>query len=698
MTTIAELILKADYRQVDQAEGSLDRLTSTGEKAVGTMTKLAATLGIAFGIREVVQAADAYNGISNRLKLVTSSTEQLTQAQEQLYKISQETRQPIEATAEVYQRLAQNAGALGLSLNDVGKTTETINKLVALSGASTEAANAALVQFGQGLASGALRGDELNSVIEQTPALAKAIAEGMGITIGQLRAMGQEGKITASAIIDALNKQGDAVNEQFGKLAPTIGQGMTMVENSFTRMIGKVDQASGASQALGAALGGISSFIDGPVLENATRLFATWGATFNDAANNADKLSGKLDGVGNGAKSISWYITNAFIEMPANVKAMIGITTTYIAAFVDDTSNRFERAKDRWNAIWTSSTWADAQRAYEARSKAIQSAKEASIDAILKERDAEIEAGNAKAAAAASASGTGALDTKGKPTGAKAIDPKEEERLKKEAERQQKWAEEQKIRWSNEINDELDKIAKQSENEQKAHESKLDRLRKEFDSEAELENAAYAKKLDDYAAYAEALGLSEEAQRAQREKFEADHVDRMRAIRTKEAQADKTGLANKLGVTQKFFMDMYNATGTHNQRLLKRIQVVGAAQAVANAYIAASQALADPSVPFFAKFAAVAQVLATGLGLANSIRSLNSSGSAAGGVSPSSSGPDTSGLTPATPQPRPQVVDFRIERRGRRGWDDEDVADLMKAMGDRVADGAKFGRVEFVTA
>ena len=266
MTTIAELSLKADYRQVDQAEGSLDRLTSTGEKAVGTMTKLAATLGIAFGIREVVQAADAYNGISNRLKLVTSSTEQLTQAQEQLYKISQETRQPIEATAEVYQRLAQNAGALGLSLNDVGKTTETINKLVALSGASTEAANAALVQFGQGLASGALRGDELNSVMEQTPALAKAIAEGMGITIGQLRAMGQEGKITAAAIIDALNKQGDTVNEQFGKLAPTIGQGMTMVENSFTRMIGKVDQASGASQALGAALGGISSFIDGPVL------------------------------------------------------------------------------------------------------------------------------------------------------------------------------------------------------------------------------------------------------------------------------------------------------------------------------------------------------------------------------------------------------------------------------------------------
>ena len=79
---------------------------------------------------------------------------------------------------------------------------------------------------------------------------------------------------------------------------------------------------------------------------------------------------------------------------------------------------------------------------------------------------------------------------------------------KEEAERQQKWTEEQKNRWSNEINDELDKIAKQSENEQKAYESKLDRLRKEFDSKPRLENAAYAKKLADYAAYAEAMGLS----------------------------------------------------------------------------------------------------------------------------------------------------------------------------------------------
>lgn len=697
MTTLAELILKADYRQVSEADKALDRLAGTGEKAVGVMSRLAATLGLAFGISEVVKAAEAYTNISNRLKLVTTSSEQLAQAQEQLFQISQNTRQPLEATSELYQKLAQNAATLGLSLNDVGKTTETINKLVAMSGASAESANAAIIQLGQGLASGALRGDELNSVMEQTPALAKAIADGMGITIGQLRAMGQEGKITGQAIIEALNKQGDAVNEQFGKLAPTLSQGVTLIENSFTRTIGKMDQMSGASQGVARALAGISDFLDTTALETASRAFGSWGAAFADASKNADDLSGSLDGVQTGAKAITWYITNAFIELPSNVKAMVGITTTYIAAFVDDTSNRFERAKDRWNAIWNSTTWEDAQKSYEARSKAIQAAKESSIEAILAERDAEIEAGNAKAAAAAKNAGTGALDAKGSPA-APAVDPKAEEKRKKEAERLAKWTEEQRIQWANDINDELDKIQKQSENEQKAYEERLARLHLMFDSDSEIENTAYAKKLEDYAAYAEALGISEEGQRAQREKFEEEHMARMQAIRLKDALSDKQSLANRLGVANKFFTDMYNATGTHNKRLLGLIQVTGAAQATANAYIAASQALADPSVPFFAKFAAVAQVLATGIGLANSIRSLSSGGSSSGAATGGQSQPDTSGLSPSQPPVRPQVVDFRIQRRGRRGWDDEDVADLMQAMGERVADGAKFGKVEFVTA
>ena len=181
--------------------------------------------------------------------------------------------------------------------------------------------------------------------------------------------MGQEGKITAAAIIDALNKRGDAVNEQFGKLAPTIGQGMTMVENSFTRMIGKVDQASGASRRRWAMRWAASAASLTGRCWRAPAAVRHLGRDIQRCGEQCRQAEREAGRVGNGAKSISWYITNAFIEMPANVKAMIGITTTHIAAFIDDTSNRFERAKDRWNAIWTSSTWADAQKAYESRSK-----------------------------------------------------------------------------------------------------------------------------------------------------------------------------------------------------------------------------------------------------------------------------------------------------------------------------------------
>ena len=113
-----------------------------------------------------------------------------------------------------------------------------------------------------------------------------------------------------------------------------------------------------------------------------------------------------------------------------------------------------------------------------------------------------------------------------------------------------------------------------------------------------------------------------------------------------------------------------------------------------NAYLAASQALADPTVPFFAKFAAVAQVLATGMGLVNAIK--GGGGSAGGGLA-TTTAPDTSGISNQQSAPvRAQTVDVRIQGRGL--WRDDDVAELMQIIGDKLGDGAKFGRVEFIQA
>ncbi|CAM0809168.1 tape measure protein [Acinetobacter baumannii] len=139
-------------------------------------------------------------------------------------------------------------------MDDTARLTETVSKAVAISGASAEAADAALVQFGQALASGTLRGEELNSVMEQTPALAKAIAKGMGITVGELRSVAAEGKITSQEIVKALKNVQDEVDALFAKTDITIGQSLTLLNNEITKFVGEAGKGSGAAQALSGSI------------------------------------------------------------------------------------------------------------------------------------------------------------------------------------------------------------------------------------------------------------------------------------------------------------------------------------------------------------------------------------------------------------------------------------------------------------
>ena len=675
MTTLAELILKADHRQIDGASTSLDRLTSTGEKSIGMVNRLAGALGVAFGVREIIEASEAYTTINNRLSLVTDSSEELAAAQQDVFEIAQKTRSPLKETAEVYQRLATNADALGMSLAEVGDTTETINKLMVISGTSGASAAAALTQLGQAFASGTLRGEELNSVMEQAPALAKAIADGMGVTVGQLRALGQEGKITADAVVEALQKQGAAVDDQFGKMAPTIGQAMTQVGNSFINYVGKVDKATGASGELASAIVSISEALDNSILSETTRLFATWGASFEDASANAAPLASELNNVAFGAKAIGWYIKEAFITLPANVKAMTSIAAVWVADFIESTSSRFERAKDRWNALWTDDTWEAADKRFKDRAKVLGDASEASIKDIFAQHDKEIADGQAAADAAMRSVPGGALDAKGTGKGAAqsaADDAKKSKRL--------------------EVNAIETQLLMQADIDAEMQRRAL--LEQQFATEREAEMLRYEQKLADFAAYQEAFGLSDADAKAKREALEQEHQDKLVQIARDAAAKDKSTLSYKLGASQKFMNDLYTASGAHSNRMTKMIQSVGAAQALVNAYLAASQALADPTVPFFAKFAAVAQVLATGMGLVNAIKG---GGGSAGGGAAATPTPDTSGISNQQSAPvRAQTVDVRIQGRGL--WRDDDVAELMQIIGDKLGDGAKFGRVEFIQA
>lgn len=256
----------------DFASKSMDSLSVATRTLAGHMAGLV-TVGAA------VSKMDAYTGLQNRLKLVTNSQVELNKAMSDTFAIAQKTRQSWESAAQVYQGFANNAKALGLTMSQTAQLTETVSKAVAISGGSAASSEAALIQFNQALGAGALRGEELNSVMEQTPGLAKAIAEGMGITVGQLRTVAAQGKITSEELVKALTKAKSSVDDLFSKTDITIGQSITLLNNELSKFVGEAGQSSGAAKTLAESIQVLSQNID--LATNAVMIGgAYWAGTY----------------------------------------------------------------------------------------------------------------------------------------------------------------------------------------------------------------------------------------------------------------------------------------------------------------------------------------------------------------------------------------------------------------------------------
>jgi tape measure domain-containing protein len=242
-------------RNGDHASRSMDSMSVATRQLAGYMAGIV-TVGAA------ISKMDAYTGMQNRLKLVTESQEQLNLAMSDTFVIAQKSYQSWDSVIQVYQRFSDNAKTLNIDMAKTAELTETVSKAVAISGASTQAEEAALTQFGQALASGVLRGEELNSILEQTPALAKAIAQGMGITVGQLRSVAAEGKITGEVLVDALTKSKKSVDELFAKTDVTIGQSLQLLSNEVTKFTGEAGKASGVATTLASSIQILANNLD----------------------------------------------------------------------------------------------------------------------------------------------------------------------------------------------------------------------------------------------------------------------------------------------------------------------------------------------------------------------------------------------------------------------------------------------------
>ncbi|MBN8713242.1 MAG: tape measure protein [Xanthomonadales bacterium] len=254
----------------DQATRGLKPVTNTvegiGNSVRRTLATLVAGIGVVQTVRGLASMADQYANIGAQLRLASGGTVSFAQAQEQALGVAQRTASSLGTTADLIGKLSTSFRSLGgdarTSFNVAVGLSETISQAVALSGASAAAASAAITQLGQGLASGTLRGDELNSVLEQTPRLAQAIAQGMGITVGQLRALGAQGKITAQQILDALIKQREQVAREYSQLPLTIGRAWSQLQNSVLSYVGTADQANSVSRKVADAISGVARHVD----------------------------------------------------------------------------------------------------------------------------------------------------------------------------------------------------------------------------------------------------------------------------------------------------------------------------------------------------------------------------------------------------------------------------------------------------
>lgn len=235
----------------EYATKSMDAVSVGIRQLVGQMAGIV-TVGAA------ISKMDAYTGLQNRLKLVTDSQAELNTAMNDTFAIAQKTASSWDSTAMVYQRFADNADRLGISMKQTAALTETVSKAISVSGGSAASAEAALMQFGQALASGVLRGEEFNSIAEQAPGLLKAIAMGMDTNVGSLRAMAAEGKITGDELVKALSKAKPYIDDLFNKTDFTIAQSFTQLSNEVTKFVGAAGAGSGAAAGLSAAISGLA--------------------------------------------------------------------------------------------------------------------------------------------------------------------------------------------------------------------------------------------------------------------------------------------------------------------------------------------------------------------------------------------------------------------------------------------------------
>ena len=299
-----------------RAEGAItEQSLSRVEDRMRSLKAVAAALGVGLGAREISGYAQQFTQLQGQLRLVTQSNAEADASFRLLYASAQQAGQGLDATVELYTRMSRATKQLGLDQGDLLSITETLNKAVAISNVPTATAAASMFQLSQGFAAGALRGEELNSVMEGTPRVAQAIAEGLGVTIGELRKLGEQGRLTGDAVAGALLKAKDIVEGEFARLPMTLDRALTAVQNSVVNAFGRADQAAGTLGVMSSAVNELVKRLEDPAaIAGLVRMFDAMAIAMSAIASVTLTLIDNID-----------LLIGGFIALKAAQAAIIGL-------------------------------------------------------------------------------------------------------------------------------------------------------------------------------------------------------------------------------------------------------------------------------------------------------------------------------------------------------------------------------------
>lgn len=264
-----------------QARRALASVGDAADKLSSSLTITATAVKLyaaALAAVKAIQFADDMRLLAVRVDVAAGSVQKGAEALRELQAIAARTQTSVSANADVFARLNQSMLQMGGTQRDTLRLTELLGMAIRVSGASAQEARSAMLQFGQALGSGKLAGDELRSLMENAPYLMRQLADGIGVPIGALKGLGEQGKLTSDVVVAALTKAGERIREDFAKVPQTFAGAMALLADAAGRATVGIDTVSGTSAVATGVLRGLAEVVDG------------LGRQLADASTEADRL------------------------------------------------------------------------------------------------------------------------------------------------------------------------------------------------------------------------------------------------------------------------------------------------------------------------------------------------------------------------------------------------------------------------